>query len=245
MGIETILNWISIGLIVLWTVRLASTKGQNPWVWALASICLMAVPYFFDQPFLGLLGMAPMLYLLISKKPPNRNDTDTLEINSRINCSKCYVSHLNTYKFCVNCGWELGQTFNGFSDDNSQYNSDNASPRAETVSPVVLEQDELDITRQTEVLIDTASGSNEGTDRSSNESTPAVFVIPSLSAESLTNKGSHLFTEGRFQEAVDQFTKAITLDPRYHLAWAKRAETYVRMGLTQKAEEDLRSLEGI
>ena len=106
-------------------------------------------------------------------------------------------------------------------------------------------EDELDITRQTEVLIDTASGSNEVTDRSSNESTPAVFVIPSLSAESLTNKGSHLFTEGRFQEAVDQFTKAITLDPRYHVAWAKRAETYVRMGLTQKAEEDLRNLEGI
>ena len=59
------------------------------------------------------------------------------------------------------------------------------------------------------------------------------------------NLGNVFKSMEKHQEAVDQFTKAIALDPRYHLAWAKRAEAYVRMGLTQKAEEDLRSLEGI
>ena len=245
MGIETILNWISIGLIIIWTIRLASAKGQNPWVWALTSVCLMAIPYFFNQPFLGLLGMAPMLYLLILRKKPNKNDIDTLETGSRINCSKCDVSHLDTYKFCVNCGWELGQTYNIVGDDNSQYDSASSSLRAETISPDVLEEDELDVKRQIEVFTDTASSPNENTDSLTEESTPAPFLIPSVSAQSLTSKGENLFTEGRFQESVDQFTKAIALDPRYHLAWAKRAEAYVRMGLTQKAEEDLRSLEGI
>ena len=75
--------------------------------------------------------------------------------------------------------------------------------------------------------------------------TRSSFRIPTLSAESLTTKGTHLFTEGRFQEAADQFTKAIALDPKYYLAWSKRAETYLRMGMIQKAEEDLRNLEAI
>ena len=62
MGVETWLNWISMGLIVLWTIRLASTKQQNPWIWALASVALMAIPYMFSQAFMGLLGMLCLLY---------------------------------------------------------------------------------------------------------------------------------------------------------------------------------------
>jgi tetratricopeptide (TPR) repeat protein len=71
-----------------------------------------------------------------------------------------------------------------------------------------------------------------------------AFRFP-LTAAGLTERGVSLFTQGRIQEAVDQFTKAIALDPDYRPAWAKRAEAYLRLGLSQKAEEDQRRMEGI
>ena len=37
----------------------------------------------------------------------------------------------------------------------------------------------------------------------------------------LTARGIELFNEGRFQESIDQFTKAIALDPNYREAWER------------------------
>ena len=68
-----------------------------------------------------------------------------------------------------------------------------------------------------------------------------AFRFP-LTAAGLTERGVSLITQDRVQEAVDQFTKAIALDPDYRPAWAKRAEAYLRLGLSQKAEEDQRRL---
>ena len=244
MGIETWLNWISMGLIVIWTMRLASTKKQNPWVWALASIGLIAIPFMFNQPFMGILGMLPMLFLLVLRKPKDAGDNDPSENITRINCSKCDVSHLNNYKYCVNCGWQLNEIYNGINEENSQYGTDHSLGLTNEEPHNVVQADGIDakahlITPDATVLQD-----------SDDDLIPQVqprssFRMPTLSAESLTTKGSHLFTEGRFQEAADQFTKAIALDPKYYLAWSKRADTYLRMGLTQKAQEDLRNLEGI
>ena len=244
MGIETWLNWISMGLIVIWTMRLASTKKQNPWVWALASIGLIAIPFMFNQPFMGILGMLPMLFLLVLRKPKDAADNDPSENITRINCPKCDVSHLNNYKYCVNCGWQLNEIYNGINDENSQYGTDHSLGLTNEEAHNVVQADGIDakahlITPDATVLQD-----------SDDDLIPQVqprssFRMPTLSAESLTTKGSHLFTEGRFQEAADQFTKAIALDPKYYLAWSKRADTYLRMGLTQKAQEDLRNLEGI
>lgn len=244
MGIETWLNWISMGLIVIWTMRLASTKKQNPWVWALASIGLIAIPFMFNQPFMGILGMLPMLFLLVLRKPRDAADNDPSENIIRINCPKCDVSHLNNYKYCVNCGWQLNEIYNGINEENSQYGTDHSLGLTNEEAHNVVQADGIDaaahlVTPDATVLQD-----------SNDDLIPQVqprssFRIPTLSAESLTTKGSHLFMEGRFQEAADQFTKAIALDPKYYLAWSKRAETYLRMGLTQKAQEDLRNLEGI
>ena len=244
MGIETWLNWISMGLIVIWTMRLASTKKQNPWVWALASIGLIAIPFMFNQPFMGILGMLPMLFLLVLRKPRDAADNDPSENIIRINCPKCDVSHLNNYKYCVNCGWQLNEIYNGINEENSQSGTDHSLGLTNEEAHNVVQADGIDaaahlVTPDATVLQD-----------SNDDLIPQVqprssFRIPTLSAESLTTKGSDLFTEGRFQEAADQFTKAIALDPKYYLAWSKRAETYLRMGLTQKAQEDLRNLEGI
>ena len=61
----------------------------------------------------------------------------------------------------------------------------------------------------------------------------------------LTARGIELFNEGRFQEAIDQFTKAIALDPNYREAWERRAEAYGRMGRSERQKADQSRLEAI
>ena len=218
MGIETWLNWISMGLIVLWTMRLAGTKRQNPWIWALASVGLIAVPFLFNQPFMGILGMLPMLFLLVLRKPRDVVDNDPSENITRINCSKC---------------------------DDSQYGCDDRLSLTNEASQDMAQSDGIDVKLPPVATPDSPVVQDSDDDLMPQGQPRTSFRIPTLSAESLTTKGVHLFTEGRFQEAADQFTKAIALDPKYYLAWSKRAETYLRMGMTQKAQEDLRNLEGI
>lgn len=73
--------------------------------------------------------------------------------------------------------------------------------------------------------------------------TAGVFSLPT--AVSLTERGLALYNQGRFQEAIDQFTKAIALDPKYKSAWAHRAEAYAKLGRRKEAAEDMRRLEAI
>jgi Tfp pilus assembly protein PilF len=61
----------------------------------------------------------------------------------------------------------------------------------------------------------------------------------------MTERGLALVNQGRVREAVDQFTKAIALDPRYREAWANRAQAYSQLGLNDKAASDQRQLEAI
>ena len=73
---------------------------------------------------------------------------------------------------------------------------------------------------------------------------PPTFRRP-LTAPGMTERGLTLFNQGRFQEAIDQFTKAMALDPSYKPAWAHRAEAYDRLGRQKEAAEDMRRLEAI
>ena len=73
--------------------------------------------------------------------------------------------------------------------------------------------------------------------------TPAVRRSPT--AANLTERGIALFGQGRVQEAIDQFTKAIALDPQYKLAWEQRAEAYGRLGRAEQQAADRRQLETI
>lgn len=245
MGIETWLNWISIGLIVLWTIRLASAKGQNPWIWAVASVGLMAVPYFFSQPFLGLLGMAPMLYLLILKRNSKTTEAESASSGLRIECPKCKVSHLDSYQFCVNCGWDLSQNYAEDLNDDLELTSHDYS--VESVADPSPNSGHVLIPSNPEYVEVSTSDTSQAIPVQPNGFgiDTKDFKIPKLTAASLTDRGSCLFAEGRFQEAVDQFTKAIAFDPRYKIAWAKRSEAHLQMGMTQKAEDDMRSFEGI
>ena len=58
-------------------------------------------------------------------------------------------------------------------------------------------------------------------------------------------RGIERFAEEKYQEAIDQFTKAIALDPNYAEAWERRAESYSQMGRSERAEDDRRHLKGL
>ena len=51
--------------------------------------------------------------------------------------------------------------------------------------------------------------------------------------------------DGKLQEAIDQFTKAIALDPSHREAFEHRAEAYTRQGRGERAEEDYRSIRAL
>ncbi len=70
-----------------------------------------------------------------------------------------------------------------------------------------------------------------------------VGVAPT--AVLMTSRGMERFEEGKFQEAIDQFTKAIALDPNHAEAWQRRAEAYAQLGRPKQAEDDRRHLQGL
>jgi Flp pilus assembly protein TadD len=61
----------------------------------------------------------------------------------------------------------------------------------------------------------------------------------------MTERGKGMVEEGRIQEAIDQFTKALALDGSYGPALESRAQAYASQGRTAEAEEDRRQLEAV
>ena len=68
---------------------------------------------------------------------------------------------------------------------------------------------------------------------------------PAPTAETMTARGAVLLSEGRLQEAIDQFTKAIALDPKHREAFERRAEAYTQQGRGERAEEDYRQIQAL
>jgi tetratricopeptide (TPR) repeat protein len=243
--LSNILIYLSLGLVVLWTARMARSKGRNPFIWGGLSLALMLIPSWSE-----LLGMAPMIVLLFLKAPQAarqevRPDTVT--------CPKCRALHAAGHTYCVNCGWELAKPY--VEETPGRYEE---AP----VSHVNVNEPEL-VTRPAEPSQPTAEPELVSEQNPSTEDSPAeetggeaveaaerpeapqlVFRRP-LTPAGFTEYGLSLFHQGKFQEAIDQFTKAIALDPTYVGAWASRAEAYLRLGRKNKAEEDRRHLDGL
>ncbi len=68
---------------------------------------------------------------------------------------------------------------------------------------------------------------------------------PAPTAAVMTARGEALLSEGRLQEAIDQFTKAIALDPKHREAFERRAEAYIQQGRGERAEEDYRHIQAL
>ena len=68
---------------------------------------------------------------------------------------------------------------------------------------------------------------------------------PAPTAEVMTARGAVFLSEGRLQEAIDQFTKAIALDPKHREAFERRAEAYIQQGRQERADEDYRQVQAL
>ena len=230
---------------MLWTARMARSKGRNPFIWGGLSLGLMLIPSWSE-----LLGMAPLIVLLFLKAPqaaPQEVRQDT------VTCPKCRALHAAGHTYCVNCGWELAKPYQ--EETPSRYEGTPVS-QANVEQPAVVTTPSEPIQPVAEPGLvseqnppmeespaeGSSSEANETAERA--EVPPPVFRPP-LTPAGFTEYGSTLFNQGKFQEAIDQFTKALALDPRYIPAWAKRAEAYLRLGRESKAEEDQRHLDAL
>ena len=106
--LSNIFMYFSLALVVLWTVRLANSKGKNPFIWGGISFFLVLIPMFV-QSWPSLLGMAPMVVLIFMKS--QRTAVEKPNSQTTVTCPKCQAYHALGHTYCVNCGWELNRPF--------------------------------------------------------------------------------------------------------------------------------------
>ena len=106
--LSNIFTYFSLALVVLWTVRLANSKGKNPFLWGGVSFFLSIASQFGDS-WLGLLGMVPMVLLIFMKS--QRPAVEKPNTQTTVTCPKCQAYHALGHTYCVNCGWELKRPF--------------------------------------------------------------------------------------------------------------------------------------
>ena len=251
-----VLSYLSLGLIVLGTFGLARSKRRNPFIWG--GVALLSLVFILVYQWSPLLAMGPMIVLLFLR-PPRRVAQEPAP--QSVTCPKCHAFHAPGHSFCVNCGWELSQPF-----------TEDAAPPAEPAlrsvpepeplvpEPVVLEETATPVAPPIEEPVPpepaapTPAGAAEplwveedigALEPAAPPTPPRPSFRQRITPAGFTERGLELFNQGKFQEAVDQFTKAIAIDPGYLPAWARRSEAYQQLGLSGKAEEDRKQADGL
>jgi tetratricopeptide (TPR) repeat protein len=266
MATQDILLLLSLGIIVLWTTRLARSKGLNPWLWGVGVVLLIALAWNFSRQFLGPVVMAPLIFLLLFRSLLFRKNRRP----DSIPCPSCGAPDTGGLNFCVQCGWDLSRS--GGEATVSEQEAVATLEQTSEAQPVeqAREPDVAPVSQANEVRASVdepvEAGRGEGMPEQQPFAEPVLaqeavsdpvdqaVVIPPVPVEppparplptpaNLTERGVILFNQGRFQEAIDQFTKAIALDPKYREAWERRAETYGRMGRAERQKADQRRLE--
>ena len=238
---------MSLALVLMWTVRLARVKGRNPWIWGV--VCL--APMFLPEPW-QLLSMVPMVGLLFLRSPRAQRPPGP----HGVNCPRCAADQPHGRYYCTNCGWELARTYpeEGVLDEQTTSTqaagsiepSANpvATPGPEPAEPGSL-QEEFAPSEDLEPSETPDLPEPEPVPVPEEEPEPARVFRGPPTAAGLTERGMALFNQRRVQEAIDQFTKALALDPNYSFAWQARADAYTQLGREDAAAEDRRRLKAI
>ena len=255
---DVILQILSVLFVVLWTARLASRKRRNMLVWAGAAALPAIAVYLIDglPDAVTILCMGPMVALVFM--PSRQPAGEEISEDPNVYCPRCQHAHEPGPNFCTNCGWELSRPY--ATDEpaadaaptpetvvasTSEETAEPASATTEQAAPAPGPEPVL-ASEQTTVTADAPAA----TAAPQADPGPAFTAVPNkitrpLTASAMTEAGLALFNQGRVREAVDQFTKAIALDPRYRDAWANRAKAYSELGLSEKAAADQAQLEAI
>ena len=236
--------------LAVWTARLAITKGRNGWIWGAAALILGLLPWH-------LIGVIPVLALMFIKAPV---DSPGVHTNS-LACGRCNKSHSESQHFCTGCGWDLNETYSSkelgadLSSSNQPHVSDPINVDENRRRPA--NEDTESDTANSELISEHEPISEERSLSEPNSedvsTSPEPEHIPwgtydvgeAPTAAVMVSRGIERFNEGKFQEAIDQFTKAIVLDPNYAEAWEHRSEAYAQLGRPQQAEDDRRHLNGL
>ena len=263
-------DWLLVFLIpfvAIWTGRIALARGKNPWVWGGAALVL-GIPW----PGLGqpILGVVPVLFLLFFVRPAERQEQP-----QRSACTRCASPHSPGQNFCTKCGWDLSREYVPEGSDTvlasemrqpqssstatmerpAESSKPDDSVEAEDAAPEPAPNVPLEDMTAADASEAASPGDAAAADEESQaketepEPAPRPWGIPqpgaAPTAAVMTARGEALLNEGRLQEAIDQFTKAIALDPKHREAFERRAEAYSKQGRDERAAEDYRQIQAL
>lgn len=233
---ERLLLYLALSLVLVWTVRMARAKGQNPWLWGGLTVVLMGIPGY------NLLAVIPLAALMFVKTKP-RPDAPKAELNA---CPRCQAAPVRNARYCTSCGWDLAEIYDPATvppGEPSDEKAPAAAPPAEDMAPTLASEVAADAPVEAPTPASAAAEPEPAPPPFTPPKKPVNLVPPT--AAGMTERGATLFNQGRIQESIDQFTKAIALDPTYVEAWAKRAEAYAQQGRGNEAAEDRRRLDAL
>ena len=261
---STVLLIAALALVSIWTARLAKAKGRNPWLWGGASFVL-------GIPTVHLFAVAPLIIIMLLKSPQQQSGT----IMQTTTCPKCQSASAKNSRFCTNCGWEVSRVNTLDTPQEVEEpirvpstqteappevtrapDTGNAQPAEASTdsgaSPVAESAPQPETALPATPDPASAEENAEPAGEPAAEDSPApvstyrkIVPVDAPTASAMTERGVRLFNQGRTQEAIDQFTKAIALDANYIEAWAKRAEAYALLGRGDQAAEDQRRLDSL
>lgn len=232
-----VLLFMALALVLLWTARLARSKARSPWLWGGAAFILMLIPI----PNLNLLAVIPLIILLFLKSPQPQSRT----VIEPPTCPRCSAASNQRSRFCTSCGWELASTYS--SDTPANQEAPTSLPTDEDREPASAgdlnqEPGDQEVPAPAQAIASETAPEPSPPDP---VAPPKPVSLDAPTAAGMTERGVRLYNQGRLQESIDQFTKAIALDPNYIQAWARRAEAYALLGRGGEAAEDRRKLEAL
>ncbi len=263
------LEIISLALVFMWTMRLARSKGRNPWAWCGAALAPVLLTMATGNGSWQLISMVPMVALLFMKAPrPQRGPGP-----AGVTCPRCEADHPHGRYYCTSCGWELTKAYPAEGaiaeetpriatlTESLETGGAGAPPTeaigtasapvesTQTDEPPVIESEAESTVEEEPLPLDVQPEAPPAEEPPAEKPAPvpvrplAPLVIPT--AVSLTNRGIERFNEGKLQESIDQFTKALAMDSNHAEACERRAEAYTQLGRNDEADEDRRRLAAI
>ena len=273
MILAEIFQYLVVFLLAIWTARLAIAKGRNAWGWGGTALVLGLLPWhlFGVLPVLILLFIklpnkppAEQVDRLTCARCAKSYS------NGQHFCTGCGWDLDEAYSPEES---DEGQPFPARPQVQTTVQSTGIAQPAETADAPAAEFTPTEPSKTETPVAETVASSEatapavgapqeESADSAGNagetkadtaEEEPAKAYVPwgtydvgvAPTAVLMTSRGMERFEEGKFQEAIDQFTKAIALDPNHAEAWQRRAEAYAQLGRPKQAEDDRRHLQGL
>ena len=247
---------------------MALARGRNPWIWGGGAL-ILGIPWpGIDLP---ILGVVPVIFLMFFAKPSPR--PTTFGSNACSKCASPHPPAQNFCTKCgwdLSKEYSPEGTDTILASEINQ-----PAPSSTATLERPSEQEEPEAASQPSAPVSEPSAEEnrnqdgqDGTEETTEEAatgvtperddSPAPEGVepaqrpwgipqpgPAPTAEGMTARGAALLSEGKLQEAIDQFTKAIALDPKHREAFERRAEAYAKQGRGERAEEDYRSVRAL